>query len=126
MLEKNREPAMRIHECPFCKEKVRIKKVECRKCGIGFEGEFNTSPILSLNDEQQGFVELFVLSSGSLKQMAELLGVTYPTVRARLDEIIQDLRGEMKNRKEFKTEILKRVEDGKLTPEKAAEIIRRL
>jgi hypothetical protein len=117
---------MRIHECPFCHEKVRIKKVECRKCGIGFEGDFYTSPVLSLDAEQQAFVELFVLSSGSLKQMAEILGVTYPTVRSRLDEIIQDLRSEMKQRKEFKQEILRKVENGKLSPEKAAEIIRLL
>jgi hypothetical protein len=47
-------------------------------------------------------------------------------VRARLDEIIQDLRSEMKERKEFKREILRKVENGKLSPEKAAEIIRRL
>jgi hypothetical protein len=58
--------------------------------------------------------------------MAEILGVTYPTVRSRLDEIIQDLRSEMKQRKEFKQEILRKVENGKLSPEKAAEIIRLL
>lgn len=115
---------MRIHECPFCQEKVRITKVECRKCGISFEGDFYTSPILSLPEEQQSFVELFVLSSGSLKQMAEILGVTYPTVRARLDDIIAELKGEMKTRKEFKKEILQKVDQGKLKPEKAAEILR--
>lgn len=115
---------MRIHECPFCKEKVRIKKVECRRCGIAYEGDFYTSPVLSLTGEQQSFVELFLLSSGSLKQMAEALGITYPTVRARLDEIIEALKGEMKKRKESKQEILRKVEKGKLSPEKAAEIIR--
>jgi len=124
MLSNSVEEKMRIHECPFCKEKVLIRKVECPKCGISFEGDFHTSPILSLTEEQQSFVELFVLSSGSLKQMAEILGVTYPTVRARLDDIIHELKGEMKKRKEFKKEILQKVEQGKLTPEKAAEIIR--
>jgi hypothetical protein len=117
---------MRIYECPFCKEKVQIKKVVCRRCGIAYEGDFYASPVLSLNDKQQSFVELFVLSSGSLKQMAEILGITYPTVRARLDEIIEALKAEMKKRSGFKKEILQKVEQGKLSPEKAAEIIRSL
>ncbi len=117
---------MRITQCPFCKEKLRVKKLECFKCGMSFEGEFYTSPIMALSEEQQSFVELFVLSSGSLKEMAEIFGVTYPTVRARLDEIIADLKNEIKKRDDYKKDILERVEKGKITAEKAAQIIKNL
>ena len=117
---------MRIHECPFCKEKVGIKKLECLKCGISFEGEFYTSPVMALSEEQQSFVELFILSSGSLKEMAKILGVTYPTIRSRLDEIINNLKKEMKKRDDYKKDILEKVNKGKITPEKAAEIIKSL
>jgi hypothetical protein len=117
---------MRIHQCPYCKEKVKIKKLECRKCGISFEGELYTSPIMALSEEQQSFVELFILSSGSLKEMAQIMGITYPTVRVRLDEIIADLKNEMKTREDYKKYILEKVEQGKITPEKAAEIIKNL
>ncbi|MFH1858460.1 MAG: DUF2089 family protein [Candidatus Omnitrophota bacterium] len=117
---------MRLTECPICKEKLKVKKMECFKCGIGFEGEFYTTPVISLPEEQQCFIELFVLASGSLKEMAGILGITYPTVRNRLDEIIGNLKQELKKREDYKQELLKKVEEGKLDPEKAADIIRNL
>jgi len=117
---------MRITKCPFCQDKLKIKKFECRKCGVSFEGEFYTSPILALSEEQQSFVELFVLSSGSLKEMASILGITYPTVRARLDELIEDLKQEMKKREDYKKDLLEQVEKGKISAEKAAQIIKNL
>lgn len=117
---------MRITQCPICKEKIKVKKFECRKCGVSFEGEFYTSPIVSLSEEQQSFIELFVLSSGSLKEMAGILGVTYPTVRARLDEIIEALKDEMKEREGYKKELLDKIEKGKISPEKVADIIKNL
>ena len=117
---------MRITHCAFCKDKLKIKKLECRKCGISFEGEFYSSPIMALSEEQQSFIELFALSSGSLKEMAQILGITYPTVRIRLDEIIEALKKEMKERDDYKKELLDKVEQGKITPEKAAEIIKNL
>ncbi len=117
---------MRIHECPFCKGELRLKKMECMKCGVSFEGEFYTSPILALSEEQQTFIELFVLSSGSLKEMAGILGVTYPTVRSRLDEIIKLLKKQIGRREDYKRELLDKVDKGKIAPEKAAEIIRNL
>ena len=117
---------MRIHECPFCNEKVRIKKVECCKCGINFEGEFYTSPVMSLSEEDQSFIELFVLNSGSLKEMAKLLGITYPTVRSKLDQIISNIKEEINRHDEYKAEILEKVSQGKITADKAAEIIKNL
>ena len=117
---------MRVDHCPFCEGKLKIEKLKCFKCGIGFEGEFFTSPIMAISEDQQSFIELFVLSSGSLKEMAKILGVTYPTVRTRLDEIIQTLKQEMKSRNEYKKDILERVEKGKLTAEKAAQILKNL
>jgi len=117
---------MRITRCFICGNKLKIKKLECRKCGMSFEGEFYTSPINSLSEEQQSFIELFVLNSGSLKEMAQILNVTYPTVRTRLDEIIEALKKEMKEREDYKKELLDKVEHGKISPEKAAEIIKNL
>ncbi|MGD8945000.1 MAG: DUF2089 family protein, partial [Desulfobacterales bacterium] len=61
---------MIIRECPFCQEKrLRIMKMECVNCGISFEGDFYSSPLLNLSAEHQHFIELFILNSGSLKKM---------------------------------------------------------
>ncbi|MEW5894813.1 MAG: DUF2089 domain-containing protein [Candidatus Omnitrophota bacterium] len=117
---------MRVNQCPFCHGHYRIKKLECTQCGVSVEGDLHTSPMMSLTEDQQQFIELFVLSSGSLKEMAQVLGVTYPTVRARLDQIIEKLRNEIKGRDDYKQELLEKVEAGKITPEKAAQIIKGL
>ncbi|MBI4844883.1 MAG: DUF2089 domain-containing protein [Candidatus Omnitrophica bacterium] len=117
---------MRIAECPYCKETVDVKKVSCRKCGISLEGDFYSSPVMDLSEDQQNFVELFMLSSGSLKEMAKILGVTYPTVRNRLDEVIAALRQAIAKREEYKNDVLDKVSKGKISPEQAATIIRNL
>ena len=63
---------MIISQCPLCHEKqLRIKKLECTACGVNFEGDFYSSPLLNLSAEQQRFIELFMLNSGSLKKMAD-------------------------------------------------------
>lgn len=49
-------------------------------------------PLLELNDEEREFVLRLVLASGSLKELAKLYAVSYPTIRARLDRLIERLR----------------------------------
>jgi hypothetical protein len=51
-----------------------------------------THPLLALAESDLDFVLKFMLASGSLKDMAQLYGVSYPTIRARLDELIGQLR----------------------------------
>ena len=118
---------MIIHACPICQEKqLRIKKLECVGCRVSFEGDFYSSPLLNLSSEHQHFVELFILNSGSLKKMAGSMGITYPTVRSRLDAVIEELKQQVEKKDEYKNEILERVSQGRLTPEKAARIIKSL
>jgi hypothetical protein len=101
-------------------------KMECVNCGISFEGDFYSSPLLNLSAEHQHFIELFILNSGSLKKMADSMGVTYPTIRSRLDAVIEELKQQIEKKDDYKNELLERVSQGRLTPEKAARIIKRL
>ena len=118
---------MIIRECPLCQEKrLKIMKLECVNCGISFEGDFYTSPLLNLSSEHQQFIELFILNSGSLKKMADSMGITYPTVRSRLDVVIEELKQQIEKKDDYKNDILERVSQGRLTPEKAAQIIKSL
>jgi hypothetical protein len=103
-----------------------VRKVECEACRISLEGDFLTSPLLNLPGAHQEFIELFVLSSGSLKRMAAILGVSYPTVRSRLNEIISELRAQIRSREDYRKELLERVEQGKLSVEGVAEVLRNL
>ncbi|MCM8814272.1 MAG: DUF2089 domain-containing protein [Candidatus Omnitrophica bacterium] len=115
---------MRISECPFCKDKVKITTVECHHCGVRFQGDFYTSPITTLSEDQQMFIELFILNGGRLKQMAAHLGISYPTVRSRLDDIIKEMKQEIDRRNAQTSSILDKVSQGTLTPEKAAHLIK--
>lgn len=117
---------MRIDKCPICEGKLKVEKVKCTSCQMSLEGSFFTSPLLNLSAQHQEFIEMFVLSSGSLKEMAKRLGVSYPTVRARLNEIIANLQEEIDSREAYKSRILDQVEQGKMDAQEAAEIIKNL
>ena len=67
----------------------------CAACEIKVEGRFAASPLSNLPTEHQRFIEMFVLASGSLKEIAAHAGVSYPTVRSRLNRVIEVLRQEL-------------------------------
>lgn len=78
--------------CPYCQKSMHVVGMHCPACDIEVRAEFPASRLAELPTEHQRFIELFVLSGGSLKQIAEQAGVSYPTVRSRLDRVIQTLR----------------------------------
>ena len=69
--------------------------MKCRHCDVVIEAKFPASRLANLPTEHQRFIEMFVLAGGSLKEIAELTGVSYPTVRSRLNKIIESLREEI-------------------------------
>jgi hypothetical protein len=74
--------------------------------------------------EHQRFVEIFVLAGGNLKQIAEQAGVSYPTVRSRLDKVIESLRQQIAATQEVRGTILDAVDSGKPGADEAARIIK--
>ncbi|MBP3357173.1 MAG: DUF2089 domain-containing protein [Rikenellaceae bacterium] len=78
--------------CPACGGELRVTGMRCPDCDTGITGEFHLPALLQLPGDEQRFVLQFVLSSGSLKEMAAKLELSYPTVRNKLDEIIAHLK----------------------------------
>jgi hypothetical protein len=78
--------------CPSCAGTLAVVRLHCDKCDTDVEGHYPLPPLAGLGQEDQEFILEFIKASGSLKDMASLLGVSYPTVRNRLDEIIEKLR----------------------------------
>ncbi|MFH0865764.1 MAG: DUF2089 family protein [Bacteroidota bacterium] len=74
--------------CPSCNTGLKVKSLQCDKCGTSVEGLFDLPPIASIPADDQLFVLHFIKCSGSLKDMAKHLNLSYPTVRNMLDEII--------------------------------------
>jgi len=110
--------------CPYCYGHMRVERLRCESCGTAVEAEFEASPLVNLSPAQQEFVEQFVLVSGSLKEMAERLGVSYPTVRSRLDRIIESLQEPVSEEEQRRAAVLTALEEKRLTPEEAAHVLK--
>ncbi len=79
------------HICPSCMATLQVKSLVCSKCSTEVNGLFGLPVLASLSNDEQSFIVAFVKSSGSLKDMAKQLGLSYPTVRNLLDDIINKL-----------------------------------
>lgn len=78
-------------KCPSCQQELRVKKLKCENCQTEVSGDYELPSTIMLSPEDQRFIVNFVKSSGSLKEMAKQLGLSYPTVRNMLNEIIEKL-----------------------------------
>lgn len=102
---------------------MRVSKLTCDDCGLSHEGEFSTPRLFLLDQADQRFIELFVLASGSLKKMAELLNVSYPTVRNRLDGVIERLEQEKHRDEARKAQILDDIEKGRISAKRGMRLL---
>jgi hypothetical protein len=78
-------------KCPGCGQPMRIGRMNCDGCQVSLEGEFELPSLAGLALEDQLFVAAFVRHHGSLKKMEELFGISYPTVKNRLNAIAAEL-----------------------------------
>lgn len=85
-------------QCPSCSATLRVQTMVCPSCETKIDGDYPLPPLMRLSEEDQAFVCDFVLCSGSLKEMALKMGLSYPTVRNRLDDIIERLNKECENK----------------------------
>ena len=109
--------------CPYCFSAIRVRTVACEACGVEVTGSFEVPRFLELSVEQQRFATEFLLASGSLKEVAGKFGISYPTVRARLDRIIECLRGAFSPVQERRAAILDAVEEKRISTHKASELL---
>ena len=80
--------------CPSCGGKLHVQTMCCPECETKIEGDYPLPTLMRLSDDDQIFICDFVKCSGSLKEMSQKLGLSYPTVRNRLDDIIATLNKE--------------------------------
>jgi hypothetical protein len=80
-----------IATCPVCSGELTIARLHCRACGTALEGEFGVGRFGRLDRDQMSLLESFLRSRGNLKEMERELGISYPTVRGRVDALIRSL-----------------------------------
>jgi hypothetical protein len=81
---------------------LAVKRLFCERCGTQVDGEFQLPPLPQLSAEDQGFLLQFLRADASLKELARILRLSYPTVRNRLDAIIEQLKQHESKKKEKK------------------------
>jgi len=80
-----------ISTCPVCEGELAITRLHCRSCGTALEGEFGVGRFGRLSREQLSLLESFLRSRGNLKELERELGISYPTVRGRVEALLRAL-----------------------------------
>jgi len=113
--------------CPVCGHALQVSKLSCTHCDTKVEGEFATCRFCQLPEEHRLFAEVFIRCRGNIKNVEKELGISYPTVRNRLDGLIEALgfrvERSLQEAREYRDEVLSALERGEITP---AEAVRRL
>jgi hypothetical protein len=74
--------------CPVCNGNLSVTRLECPSCGAEVTGEFTLSRLATLREPYASLIEMFLRVRGNVKEMERDLGLSYPTVRARLEEAL--------------------------------------
>lgn len=98
-----------------------ISRVTLKSSGIAIEGEFDLPPLARLNYDDQVFVAEFIRNHGSIKQMEVSFGVSYPTIKARLNKIATRLNLVQVAPAIEREEVLSMLEKGEITAQEAIE-----
>jgi hypothetical protein len=80
-----------IATCPVCSGELSVTRLRCGDCGTVIEGEFGVGRFARLTREQTLVLESFLRSRGNLRDMERELGISYPTVRARVEALVRAL-----------------------------------
>lgn len=113
--------------CPVCDELLEVTRLYCRHCDTSIEGHFGLGRFYHLTPEQLFFVETFVRCDGKINRVEEELGISYPTVRNRLNQVIQALGYEVRQEATLSVQerraILERLAAGEITSAEAVELL---
>lgn len=114
-----------IRKCPVCGSKLKIIKLRCDSCSTVIENTFEFSKYEYMEEEHLRFMEIFIKCRGNIKDVEKELGVSYPTVRAKLDEVVAAL-GYTAPKKDYSNskEILDMLERGEIDPEQALNLMK--
>jgi hypothetical protein len=118
-----------VAQCPICHDDLIVTRLHCRNCDTTLEGYFELGRLYQLAPEQLSFVETFIRCEGKITRVEHELGISYPTVRSRLHDVIRALGYEVGEEEppvneEKRREILEELGQGRVTSEEAIKLLR--
>ncbi len=116
--------------CPICQEDLVVTQLHCRSCDTTLGGHFSLGRLFHLQPQQLQFVEIFIRCEGKITRVEQELGMSYPAVRARLNEVIRALGYEVGESgeagrldEEDRQRILQQISLGELSADEAIELL---
>ncbi|MCX7921041.1 MAG: DUF2089 domain-containing protein [Clostridia bacterium] len=80
-----------LGKCPVCNSDTEVTKISCDVCDTHIEGHFQLCKFCRLTSEQKSFIDVFIKCRGNIKEVEKELGVSYPTVKNRLEDVASAL-----------------------------------
>ena len=106
-------------QCPGCGGMLEVSELHCDHCGASVRGSFSLQPFAALSHEQREFLVTFVLCRGNIKDVEKRLGISYPTVRRRLEAVIAGLESGQPT----VNDVLTALEQGEISAREAATLM---
>jgi hypothetical protein len=118
-----------ISQCPVCSGQLFVTHLRCGDCGTELSGEFRANEFARLPEDRLQFLRTFLACRGNLKEVESVLNISYPTVRSRLDQLLDALQLEAAAAAEpapplDRSAILDALERGELTVGEAEDRLR--
>lgn len=115
-----------LSRCPACSAPLGATRLQCSTCGTAVEGTFQLCPFCRMGPEHREFALTFLRCRGNIKEVERELGISYPTVRGRLEELLR-LIGEGTTPvppSQDRVQVLQDLRDGKISQDEAMERLR--
>lgn len=116
-----------LGKCPVCGNDTEITKISCNSCGTTIEGHFQLCRFCRLTDDQKNFLEAFIKCRGNIKEVEKELGISYPTVKNKLDDLASAL-GYKTEPEEIdagkRKDVLNKLDSGDISVEEALNLLK--
>ncbi len=116
-----------LGKCPICGGNTEVTRIYCKACDTTIEGHFHLCRFCRLTDDQKAFIDAFIKCRGNIKEVEKELGVSYPTVKNKLEDVAAALGYKSEPEPEIpgrKKEVLDKLNSGELTVEQALEMLK--
>lgn len=114
-----------LGRCPVCDNEMKVTRQHCHNCDTTIEGNFELCKFCKLTDEHKYFIEVFIKNRGNIKEIEKELGISYPTVRNKLENVIQALGYKPERTPSVdKRDVLNKLQSGEITADEAVKLLK--
>lgn len=116
-----------LGKCPVCGNDTEITKISCNSCGTTIEGHFQLCRFCRLTEDQKNFLDAFIKCRGNIKEVEKELGISYPTVKNKLDDLASALGYKAEPEivdPDKRKDVLSKLDSGDISVEEALDLLK--